>query len=152
MTPAIETIRKPTPKKKKNKKSKNSISKRNSSKPALNHHPNNHKNIPNLNYHPMLAKDSNSIVCHLLFRRTRRIKNRKRSCQKTVWKGNLLRFSRLSILISTQNNRPHGHGKIIKHDGSVYLGEWNSGKAHGHGIYVMKDGSFYEGSFVDNRA
>nr|GMD08878.1 phosphatidylinositol 4-phosphate 5-kinase 8 [Ipomoea batatas] len=45
---------------------------------------------------------------------------------------------------------PHGKGKYIWSDGSVYDGDWDEGKMTGKGRIIWSSGSTYEGDFSGN--
>ncbi len=48
------------------------------------------------------------------------------------------------------SGKMHGNGTIRWDDGSVYTGEWRSGKRSGFGIYRWSDGKVYIGSWFEN--
>ena len=46
----------------------------------------------------------------------------------------------------------HGSGKQKWPDGTVYDGEWDSGKVNGFGTFYHANGDKYTGYFVNNKA
>eukprot|EP01016_Furgasonia_blochmanni_P055592 TRINITY_DN9333_c0_g1_i9.p1 TRINITY_DN9333_c0_g1~~TRINITY_DN9333_c0_g1_i9.p1 ORF type:complete len:331 (+),score=41.13 TRINITY_DN9333_c0_g1_i9:65-1057(+) len=49
------------------------------------------------------------------------------------------------------NNTPHGKGKYMYKDGSMYNGEWSYGKRSGYGREEWVDVGVYEGYFLNGR-
>lgn len=51
-----------------------------------------------------------------------------------------------------QQQRPVGLGMMVYSDGSMYIGEWKSGKKHttGIGLWTRPDGTQYEGSWIND--
>lgn len=48
----------------------------------------------------------------------------------------------------TANGTPHGHGKVIRYDGSSYAGDWVHGSRVGQGKEVHENGSYYSGQWA----
>lgn len=49
------------------------------------------------------------------------------------------------------NNKKHGFGMLTWHDGSSYIGAWDSGNMSGWGILNMRQGGEFAGCFKDNK-
>jgi hypothetical protein len=49
-----------------------------------------------------------------------------------------------------KDGKMHGNGNIHWDDGSSYIGQWKNGKRYGFGIYKWADGSLYAGGWADN--
>lgn len=45
--------------------------------------------------------------------------------------------------------QPHGQGKCVYSDGSIYNGTWDHGYWHGHGRLDYSESEYYEGDFCD---
>ena len=53
---------------------------------------------------------------------------------------------------SLNNNcQPHGFGKMVFENGSVFEGNWNNGELRGQGKKIYSDGSIIEGNFVADK-
>jgi hypothetical protein len=46
---------------------------------------------------------------------------------------------------------PHGHGKMIYSDGSIYTGFWNNGEKDGYGFYLFANKDYYSGYWKNNK-
>ena len=52
-----------------------------------------------------------------------------------------------------KNGLPHGYGRIIYDDGSLYEGCFKQGTAEcRNGLYIKEDGSYYKGEIYMNKA
>ena len=52
-----------------------------------------------------------------------------------------------------KNGLPHGFGRVIYDDGSLYEGCFNRGIAHcNQALFIRKDSSFYRGQIRQNKA
>ena len=49
-----------------------------------------------------------------------------------------------------QSDLQHGEGKFTSPDGTLYEGEWRSGKKHGQGKIRFSSGNAYEGQFEND--
>jgi hypothetical protein len=48
-----------------------------------------------------------------------------------------------------QNERIHGHGRLVRANGESYLGLWRNDRYHGQGIYCWVNGDVYQGQWRD---
>jgi len=48
-----------------------------------------------------------------------------------------------------KNDKPHGKGTYIWHDGNKYIGQFEKGKRHGSGTMTWPNGVKYTGEWKD---
>ena len=47
---------------------------------------------------------------------------------------------------------PHGYGKLVYQDGSIYTGYFENGVPHGQGRFISSQGWYYEGDIEKEQA
>src|SRR3989338_599049 len=61
-----------------------------------------------------------------------------------------IEFADSTYIGSVQNDIPHGEGMMVYEDGSIYKGQWSSGKKSGYGLIQYADNRVYNGQWKDD--
>ena len=72
-----------------------------------------------------------------------------KSAKKYDYYGKITYYNNYIYEGDCRDDKRHGKGTLICHDGSIYEGDWIDNDRHGNGNMTYTNGSLYEGDFVD---